>query len=113
MSVREIIGNTTATPNPRPDWLQNDATKADYIRNKPEGLATEQFVTDHNTSTDAHSDIRKLVDDLATNFSSIVDTYILNINYDENLKFDTSELVISGATSPILGQGMLGYMVLA
>lgn len=70
-------------------------------------------VNSHNTAQDAHGDIRKLVDDLATNFSSIVDTYILNINYDENLKFDTSELVISGATSPILGQGMLGYMVLA
>lgn len=30
-----IIGNTTATPNPRPDWNQTDATKADYIKNKP------------------------------------------------------------------------------
>lgn len=31
----EIIGNTTSTPNPRPDWNQEDETKADYIRNKP------------------------------------------------------------------------------
>jgi hypothetical protein len=31
----KIIGNTTATPNPRPDWNQTDATKADYIKNKP------------------------------------------------------------------------------
>lgn len=33
--MREIIGNTTATPNPRPDWNQTDETKADYIKNKP------------------------------------------------------------------------------
>lgn len=33
----KIIGNTTATPNPRPDWAQTDETKADYIKNKPIG----------------------------------------------------------------------------
>ena len=31
----KIIGNTTATPNPRPDWNQTDENKADYIKNKP------------------------------------------------------------------------------
>ena len=44
--VREIIGNTTATPNPRPDWKQTDETKADYIKNKPENLATTEYVDD-------------------------------------------------------------------
>ena len=34
--MAKIIGNTTATPNPRPDWAQTDSTKADYIKNKPE-----------------------------------------------------------------------------
>lgn len=33
--MTKIIGNTTATPNPRPDWNQTDETKADYIKNKP------------------------------------------------------------------------------
>lgn len=33
--MAKIIGNTTATPNPRPDWNQSDETKADYIKNKP------------------------------------------------------------------------------
>lgn len=42
--MREIIGNTTATPNPRPDWSQNDSTKADYIKNKPV-ILTEDDVT--------------------------------------------------------------------
>ena len=33
--MSKIIGNTTATPNPRPDFKQVDETKADYIKNKP------------------------------------------------------------------------------
>lgn len=33
--MAKIIGNTTATPNPQPDWLQVDDKKADYIKNKP------------------------------------------------------------------------------
>ena len=50
--------------------------------------------------------------------SSIIETYILNINY-EALSFDTLELVISGngsfddKISPVIGTGMLGYMILA
>jgi hypothetical protein len=35
IQMAKIIGNTTATPNPRPDWLQSDESKADYIKNKP------------------------------------------------------------------------------
>ncbi len=38
MEYREIIGNTTTTPNPQSDWEQSDATKPDYIKNKPEIL---------------------------------------------------------------------------
>jgi hypothetical protein len=34
--MAKIIGNTTATPNPRPDWTQTDESKADYIKNKPD-----------------------------------------------------------------------------
>ena len=40
--MAKIIGNTTATPNPRPDWNQTDTTKADYIKNKPVVLTEEQ-----------------------------------------------------------------------
>ncbi len=39
-----IIGNTTATPNPRPDWNQTNETKADYIKNKPTVLTEEDVV---------------------------------------------------------------------
>lgn len=44
MEIREIIGNTTATPNPRPDWNQTDETKADYIKNKPAAIYLYDFV---------------------------------------------------------------------
>lgn len=32
----KIRGNTVVTPQPNPDWNQNDPAKADYIRNKPD-----------------------------------------------------------------------------
>lgn len=44
--MAKIIGNTTATPNPRPDWAQTDETKADYIKNKP--VAGKIFTTELN-----------------------------------------------------------------
>lgn len=42
--MAKIIGNTTATPNPRPDWNQTDETKADYIKNKPTVLTEDDVV---------------------------------------------------------------------
>lgn len=39
--MAKIIGNTTATPNPQPDWNQTDENKADYIKNKPTILEEE------------------------------------------------------------------------
>ena len=36
MEHKKIIGGLVGVPNPRPDWNQNDKTKADYIKNKPE-----------------------------------------------------------------------------
>jgi lysophospholipase L1-like esterase len=43
--MSKIIGNTTATPNPRPDWNQTDANKADYIKNKPDNLPNPYALT--------------------------------------------------------------------
>ena len=31
----KIAGDMVGVPNPKPDWGQNDETKADYIKNKP------------------------------------------------------------------------------
>lgn len=45
---------------------------------------------------------------------NILETYVLNIDYDTLLAFDTTEIV-TGATSTtsVLGQAILGQMVLA
>lgn len=40
----KIIGNTTTTPNPQPDWEQTDETRASYIKNKPEILSKEEVI---------------------------------------------------------------------
>ena len=46
--------------------------------------------------------------------SNILETYILNIDYNTLLAFDTSEIVIGAtSTTSVLGQAILGQMVLA
>lgn len=46
--------------------------------------------------------------------SDILETYILTIDYDTLLAFDTSEIVIGAtSTTSVLGQAILGQMVLA
>ena len=45
--------------------------------------------------------------------STIIDANILTIDYDNLLAFDTNELVFEAATTrAILGQAMLGRMIL-
>lgn len=46
---------------------------------------------------------------------NIITNYILNIDYSALLAFDTSEIVIgstSGSTTAVLGQAILGQMIL-
>lgn len=48
--------------------------------------------------------------------STILDTYILNIDYDALLAFDTTEIVTNNTnanTTSVLGRAILGQMVLA
>jgi hypothetical protein len=46
--------------------------------------------------------------------SNILDTYIFDIDYDTSLAFNTSEIVIGAtSTTSVLGQAILGQMVLA
>lgn len=47
--MAKVIGNTVGVPNPQPDWNQNDATKADFIKNKPTKLS--QFENDCDFAT--------------------------------------------------------------
>ena len=44
--------------------------------------------------------------------ASLLDSYLLNVDYDD-LAFDTSELVISSNSSSVLGQAILGQLILA
>lgn len=43
--MAKIVGNAVGIPNPQSDWNQSDATKADFIKNKPTVL-TEDDVLD-------------------------------------------------------------------
>lgn len=46
--------------------------------------------------------------------SDLLENYILNIDYDTTLSFDTSEIVFNiENTTSILGQAILGKMILA
>lgn len=85
MEIREIIGNTTATPNPRPDWAQTDSTKADYIKNKP-GIG-ELASKDKITMGDLNSDVQEY---LAGIEASVQKTYIRYSEYADGRNF-TSE----------------------
>lgn len=51
--MSKIIGNTTATPNPQPDWNQTDSKKADFIKNKPTILTENnvvELISEHTTN---------------------------------------------------------------
>lgn len=42
-----------------------------------------------------------------------INGYILNIDYERDLAFDTAEIVIVSNTTSVLGQAILGQMILA
>ena len=54
---RPIIGNTTVTPYPRPDWNQTDERKADYIKNKPTKVSQLENDSGYLTETEVDEKI--------------------------------------------------------
>lgn len=60
--MSKIIGNTTATPNPRPDWLQEDETKADFIKNKP----------DYQSLVERVAELEKQIEELANEIEELI-----------------------------------------
>ena len=48
----------------------------------------------------------------SNNLSQLLESYILNIDYDALLAFNTSEIVFDTNNSSILGQAILGQMIL-
>ena len=72
--MREIIGNTTATPNPQPDWGQVDSRKADYIKNKPDIPDTLADLTDdsnHRTVTDEEKTVWNAKSDFSGSYDDL------------------------------------------
>ena len=59
--MAKIVGNAVGIPNPQSDWNQSDATKADFIKNKPMVLTEE--------------DILKLIGESGADGVGIVDIY--------------------------------------
>lgn len=46
-----IRGNTVGFPNPQPDWLQEDSTQANYIKNKHAGAYIDAIGTERRVLT--------------------------------------------------------------
>lgn len=42
--MAKIVGNAVGIPNPQSDWNQSDATKADFIKNKPTVLTEDDVL---------------------------------------------------------------------
>ncbi len=65
------------------------------------------LLTAHDTSTSAHADIRAKITELHS--------YILDIDYETILAFDTSEIIIgetASSTTSMLGKAILGKLIL-
>ena len=113
--IREVIGNTIATPNPRPDWLQDDKTKADYIKNKPTILSRVEILEliknhtpgtlpalgamatkDEVAKTDLTADVQSLLDQVSNMgwYAQKTVTYALLNDLDINYEGYSEELQI-------------------
>ena len=100
MEIREIIGNTTATPNPRPDWNQTDETKADYIKNKPNIVQTSG---DSETAVMSQKATTNLISEIDSQINGNVDTIDITWKlgslsggneYDTNTRMRTDKIEI-------------------
>ena len=109
MEIREIIGNTTATPNPRPDWSQQDDSKADYIKNKPEAMPNPhslKFIGEVTGAYDGSEEVTIDTSDIrgTTFIPSVAEDGTLSWTNDRGL--DNPEPVnIKGASGVYVGDG--------
>lgn len=117
--MAKIIGNPTVTPMAVPDWNQNDNTKADYIKNKPDILSKDDVINIHKNHTypvmraeaDAYGNKFHLIyakkDEIQNNLN-IVD-YIDNISSDEDEKVIPSAKAVKVHTA-IVRNEIIGYV---
>jgi hypothetical protein len=118
MAEKRIIGRIINKHGTEAYWLANH----DFIP-----LLAETIVYDKDTNYpyerfkigDGETDVSSLpfIDDPSklNEINEILNTYILNIDYDALLSFDTSEIIFnsSNSTTSALGKAILGQMVLA
>ena len=79
----------------------DDLLKDDESNNTGDNIDGEHT---HNSTQIVHGTTEMLL-------SSLIDMYVLNIDYENTLAFNTSEVIFD--TSPILGQAVLDKMILA
>lgn len=100
-SNKELIDGITTSKVNVSDIIDNLTTN---VANKP--LSAAQGVA-----------LKALIDTSIEEVQADIEPYIFNIDYDTLLAFDTSEIVFdyssSTSTSSILGEAILGKMILA
>ncbi len=78
--MSKIIGNTTTTPTPRSDWSQTDATKADFIKNKPTlGTIAGKNANDYYTKEGVELYTDTAVDGALKDAKAYADTKVANL----------------------------------
>lgn len=91
------LTNDTVTPETLEEGVTAHAANGEIIV----GVAIPVAV--HNADPEAHPDIREWMAEVEL---------VLNIDYTQ-LAFDTTEIVVGTNTTSVLGQAILGQMVLA
>ena len=86
----KIIGNTTATSNPCPDWNQTDSTKADYIKNKPGFIYYDTIINNQdefNTMivSDTWNDAKNILLNCDVDFGTAPETNDTKLNIPKNV----------------------------
>lgn len=99
--MAKIIGNTTATPNPRPDWNQTDETKADYIKNKPK-VDPENCA---NALKKTVSDFGSIQLEDISCYEHTLDIKLESKNLVQNKGVDFSTQTVNGVTCEHCGDG--------
>lgn len=100
--MSKIIGNTTATPNPRPDWAQTDETKADYIKNKPKDLVHETSIKDTISGNPiVMTEVSPIQNQVNVQLKSknLLDFSTIKINSDRINTDNTNGIITVGATA--------------
>ena len=85
--MAKIIGNPTVTPMAVPDWNQNNPTKADYIKNKPD-LDEKQDKTIFTTKTKKVENPSTIADKIPVNSEVKVTITGLPKLEDENNRYE-------------------------